>query len=140
MPNISVAQAPAPFTPVTVTIHSKVDLANVLGALMAYGTGKLYAEAGLKAVGLGDFYSGNVRKAAREMALAIATATNVVPLPEFTAYLASPTFRRSHPSKAGAAVIGTEDDLAQGRSATSFESPVTPQPFVADEDEDDVAF
>jgi hypothetical protein len=111
-----------PFQPVTIVIESEVQLANILGALVAYGTGKTLAEGGLKAIGLGDFYSGNVRKAARETAMAIAVATNVVPLPEFAAYLSSQTFKNSHPSTAGAAVIGTDDDYAKGRSATNFES------------------
>lgn len=121
MPNITVTQPEAPFQPVTITITSKVDLANLLGALMAYGRGEVYAENGLKAVGLGDYYSGNVRKAARDFSTAIAGASGVIPMPEFSAYLNSVKFRKSHPSTAGAKVIGTEEDLAPGREATHFE-------------------
>lgn len=120
--NITVTQPEPVFQPVTVTFNSKVELANILGALMAYGRGEVYAENGLKAVGLGDFYSGNVRKASRELAAAIAEASNVVPLPEFSAYLASVKFRQSHPSTAGAKVVGTDEDLAPGRTATQFEN------------------
>lgn len=124
---ITVTQAPAPvyvkpFTPVTITLNTEAQLANVLGALIAYGKGEVYAEAGLKAIGLGDFYSGNVRKAAREIAFVIAEASSVVPLPEFRAYVGSTKFRQSHPSTAGAKVIGTDQDLAKGRSATHFEA------------------
>lgn len=119
--NFSVSRPAAPFQPVTIVLSSPVQLANLLGALIAYGTGKTLAEGSLKAIGLGEFYSGNVRKAARETALAIATASDVVPLPEFQAYLSSQQFRASHPSTAGTKVLGTEDDLAPGRSATTFE-------------------
>jgi hypothetical protein len=118
---IVVSQPPAEFRPVTLTINSPVDLANLLGALMAYGKGEVYAEANLKQVGLGDFYSGNVRKASREFATAIAQASGVVPEPNFAAYLGSVKFKKSHPSTAGAKVVGTEEDLAPGRKATAFE-------------------
>jgi hypothetical protein len=118
---IVVSQEAPVFQPVTIVIESKVELANILGALVAYGTGKVYAENSLKAIGLGDYYSGNVRKASRELASVIAEASNVVPLPEFSEYLNSTKFRQSHPSTAGAAVIGTEEDLAPGRTATQFE-------------------
>jgi predicted transcriptional regulator len=121
MRKITVTQPAPEFRPVTLVIESKVELANILGALLAYGKGKVYAEGELKAVGLGEFYSGNVRKASRELAAQIAEASNVVPLPEFQSYLSSTKFRSSHPSTAGAAVIGTSEDLAPGRSATSFE-------------------
>jgi hypothetical protein len=135
---LSVVQAPAPpppFTEVTIVIKSKAQLANLLGALVAYGTGKVYAEESLKAIGLGDFYSGNVRKASRETALAIAEASNVVPLPEFAAYIASQTFKSSHPSTAGAAVLGTDQDLAVGRSKTYFETPAVVEESFDDGDE-----
>jgi hypothetical protein len=45
-----------------------------------------------------------------------------VPLPEFSAYLGSSKFRSSHPSTAGAKVLGTGEDLAPGRSKTTFEA------------------
>jgi hypothetical protein len=122
MRKLTVSQEAPEFKPVTITIGSKAELANILGALVAYGTGKVYAENALKAIGLGDFYSGNVRKASRETAAVIAEASNVVPLPDFTDYLKSFVFKKSHPSTAGSAVIGTEEDLAPGRKATSFET------------------
>jgi hypothetical protein len=119
---IVVSQSKPEFRPVTITLTTPDMLANVLGALLAYGSAKVYAESGLKAIGLGDYYSGNVRKAAREIAAVIAEASNVVPLPTFDAYLNSFQFKKSHPSTAGAAVIGTEADLAPGRSPTAFEA------------------
>jgi hypothetical protein len=115
MRKITVNQPEPTFQPVTLVIESKTELANILGALVAYGQGKVYAEEGLKAIGLGDYYSGNVRKAARELASQIAEASGVVPLPEFSAY-------SSHPSTAGAKVLGTGEDLAPGRSKTTFEA------------------
>lgn len=127
MRKISVTQAAPVFTPVTIVLNTKAELANILGALIAYGTGKVYAENALKAIGLGEFYSGNVRKAARETAATIAEASHVVPLPDFDAYLKSYVFKKSHPSTAGSAVKGTEEDLAPGRKATSFEES-TPAP------------
>ena len=139
MPRKVTVTVPAPvFQPITLVIGSKTELANILGALMAYGIGSTYAEKGLKAVGLGDYYSGNVRKAARELATVIATASSVVPLPEFTDYLNSVKFKQSHPSTAGAAVIGTEEDLAAGRTATTFEEPAeVEEDFDAVDDEFD---
>jgi hypothetical protein len=122
MRKITVNQPEPTFQPVTLVIESKTELANILGALVAYGQGKVYAEEGLKAIGLGDYYSGNVRKAARELASQIAEASGVVPLPEFSAYLGSSKFRSSHPSTAGAKVLGTGEDLAPGRSKTTFEA------------------
>jgi hypothetical protein len=104
MRKITVNQPEPTFQPVTLVIESKTELANILGALVAYGQGKVYAEEGLKAIGLGDYYSG------------------VVPLPEFSAYLGSSKFRSSHPSTAGAKVLGTGEDLAPGRSKTTFEA------------------
>lgn len=113
------------FVPVTITLNSEVEVANLLGALIAYGTAKVYAENALKAVGLGEFYSGNVRKASRTFATELAKATEInqtglAGLVE--KYLGSYTFRSSHPSTAGAAVRGTSDDLALDREATNFEA------------------
>lgn len=128
---LTVVQEAPEFKPVTITIGSKAELANILGALVAYGTGKVYAENALKAIGLGEFYSGNVRKASRETAAVIAEASNVVPLPDFSNYLGSFKFKQSHPSTAGAAVLGTDEDLAPGRKATSFESAEVAAPVAA---------
>jgi hypothetical protein len=144
MPNISVVQAEGAFSPVTIStraeleallanppeadfgpvtivLKTKAELANLLGALIAYGTGNTYAENGLKRVGLGDFYSGNVRGASRAIALEVAGASGVVPMPEFSAYLASVRFNGAKKSQAGAAVRGTSEDLAPGRFPTHFE-------------------
>lgn len=130
--NITVQQAAPAFTPVTIVLNTKAELANLLGALLAYGTANTYAENGLKAVGLGDFYTGNVRKASREMAAQIAEASNVVPLPTFDAYLKSYKFKKGRYSKAGAAVAGTPEDLSNGRDySTNFEEQEAPAPAPA---------
>jgi hypothetical protein len=117
------------FVPVTIVLSTEVEVANVVGALIAYGTANTFAENGLKAIGLGDFYSGNVRKAAREIAkLIVAKSELGVEGLEATleAYLSSDKFRASAPSQAGAKAIGTSEDLAPGREATNFESNPTP--------------
>src|ERR1700731_596589 len=113
------------FVPVTIVLNTEVEVANLLGALIAYGTANVYAENALKAVGLGDFYSGTFRKAARQIATQIAGADElgVIGLEAtLEAYLNSDKFRSSAPSQAGAKVVGTSEDLAPGREATSFES------------------
>jgi hypothetical protein len=113
------------FVPVTIILNTEVEVANLLGALIAYGTANVYAENALKAVGLGEFYSGNVRKAARQIAMAIAGKAELgVSGLEATleAYLNSDKFRSSAPSQAGSKAIGTTEDLAPGRAATTFES------------------
>lgn len=109
------------FAPVTVVITSKAALANIIGAEIAYGTANTYAENGLKAVGLGDFYTGNVRGAARNFATELAEAAGV-DTPDFAAYLGSVKFSSSRKSQAGAAVRGTDEDLAPGYAPTTFES------------------
>lgn len=108
------------FAPVTLVITSKVALANVIGALVAYGTANVYAENGLKAIGLGDYYSGNVRGAAREIATDIAKATDL-DTPDFSAYMGSVKFYQSRKSQAGAKARGTDEDLAPGYAPTNFE-------------------
>lgn len=81
----------------------------------------MYSENALKEIGLGDFYNGNNRKAAREMATTIAEAAtsaniDLDGLDELVSrYLSSYKFRSSRFSKAGSAVTGTEDDLSEGR-------------------------
>jgi hypothetical protein len=113
------------FTPVTLTINSAVDLATVLGALIGYGTATLYAENNLKAIGLGEFYSGNVRKGARQIVGQIAkqVGLDTAALEEIVGtYTSSDKFSSSKASKAGSAVIGTAADLAPGYEPTSFES------------------
>lgn len=113
------------FVPVTITLNSEVEVANLLGALIAYGTASVYAENALKAIGIGQFYSGNVRKAARNIATALVAATDlgVTGLDAtLQAYLNSDKFRSSKASQAGSAVIGTADDLAPGYLPTTFES------------------
>lgn len=137
MRNITVSQPEAPFQPVTIVIHSKTELANLLGALVAYGTGKVYAENSLKAIGLGDYYSGNIRKAAREMATQIAEASGVVPLPDFSSYLNSSKYMSARTSKAGAAVAGTEEDLSNGREySTTFEDAEDAEAEIEDGEEE----
>jgi hypothetical protein len=124
------------FVPVTITLNSEVEVANVLGALIAYGTASVFAENALKAIGLGEFYSGNVRKAARIIATELVSKTDlgVNGLEDLLeAYLDSEKFRKSAPSQAGAKVIGTADDLAPGREATSFESGEASEEIESDE-------
>jgi hypothetical protein len=113
------------FTPVTINIKTEADLATLLGALIGYGTASVYAENNLKAIGLGEFYSGNVRKGARLIAkqLVESVGLNTANLDEIVDnYTSSDKFNRSKASKAGAAVIGTDADLAPGYEPTSFES------------------
>jgi len=128
------------FVPVTITLNTEVEVANLLGALIAYGTASVYAENGLKAVGLGDWYSGNVRKAARSISKEIAAAIGIEGLDDLLeVYLTSDKFTSSAPSKAGAKVIGTDADLAPGRESTNFEptdtdTEVEPEDEESDED------
>jgi hypothetical protein len=131
----------ADFAPVVITLKTKVALANFLGAFIAYGTANTYAENGLKAIGLGDFYSGNVRGAVRDYATQIAVASGVTPMPEFDAYLGSVKFMSSRKSQAGAKVVGTDEDLAPGYKPTNFEggpvadtTPDVDDDYTADED------
>jgi hypothetical protein len=122
------------FTPVTLKINSEVELANLLGALVGYGTANVYAENNLKAIGLGEFYSGNVRKAARLIAAHIAGTVGLdLPGVEavIAAYVGSAKFNASKASKAGAAALGTTEDLAPGYAPTNFEAGGTAE----DEDE-----
>lgn len=121
------------FAPITLTLSTPAAVANVLGALIAYGSANLHAENGLKAIGIGKWYSGNVRKASRDAASAIASAAGLT-APDFSAYTNSSKFRSSAPSQAGEAVRGTEFDLAPGRPATSFE-PQLEVPEVEEADE-----
>jgi hypothetical protein len=126
MRNLSIAIAPPPppvFRPITLVLDSPVAVANLIGALGAYGKGDVYAENFLKSIGLGEHYSGNVRKAARETVIAVSNAAGFVPPADFSDYLKSAKFKQSHPSTAGAKVLGTEEDLAPGRKPTSFEAP-----------------
>jgi hypothetical protein len=118
------------FAGVTITFSTKTAIANILGALLAYGTANVYAENGLKAIGLGDYYSGNVRLAARVLAKEIADLAGFVPSPEFSAYLASVKYNGAKKSQAGYAVRGTNEDLAPGRGPTSFE-PVIDSPVAS---------
>lgn len=128
--NIELAQNEVQvFQPLTITISSKASLATLLGILAAYGTAKVYAENSLKAIGLGDFYNGNVRKSARELALGIAEAAESANVDLdgleglVQSYLQSHKFRGSRISKAGAAVAGTSEDNSNGRSvSTTFET------------------
>ncbi len=128
------------FTPVTITLNTEAEVANVVGALAAYGSANTFAENTLKDIGLGQFYSGNVRKAARNISLELAGAIggNVEQLKaRFEAYKKSPLGQSSHPSAAGSAIAGTSEDLAPGREATSFESTVTSAATADEFDEDD---
>lgn len=112
------------FVPVTITLNSEVEVANVAGALAAYGSANTYAENTLKDIDLGQFYSGNVRKAARKISIELVKAIggDVAKLEaRFQAYKKSDLGQNSHPSTAGSAVVGTADDLAAGREATDFE-------------------
>jgi hypothetical protein len=110
------------FVPITLKINSNIELANILGALIAYGTASPYAEGGLKAIGIGEFYSGNVRKAARDLASQITTAAGIgSPADLFESYINSDKFSSSRPSKAGSAALGTNEDLSDGREESHFE-------------------
>lgn len=115
------------FTPVTLTIDTPTKLANLVGALMAYGVASVYAENQLKTVGLGGYYSGNVRAAARDMASAVLAGAGL-PEPQFEINL-----KGQRKSKAGEFVLGTKEDRAPGKAATSFE-PV----LEVEADDDDV--
>jgi hypothetical protein len=120
MIQVGVKKPEVPFVPVTVVLNTPADVANVIGALIAYGTGKVYAENSLKAIGLGDFYSGNVRKAARELADQLAAEVGAdSPDALFEEYRASDRF--GTPSQAGAKVRGTDEDLAPDAEETHFE-------------------
>lgn len=121
MRTIAISQPEPVFNPITLTINSKIELASLLGVLLAYGKGLVYSENELKKVGLGDYYNGNNRLAAREFAAQLAEVSGVVPLPVFEEYLNSVKFRKSRKSAAGDAVAGTEHDLAPGRESTNFE-------------------
>jgi hypothetical protein len=54
-----------PFQPITITISSKQELADLVGALGAYGKGKTKAKKTIREAGLLESYSGNARKTAR---------------------------------------------------------------------------
>jgi hypothetical protein len=62
------------FQPVTLTISDPVVLADVVGALGAYGKGKTKAKKTIREAGLEEFYSGNARKTARTLAATLAEA------------------------------------------------------------------
>jgi hypothetical protein len=117
------APRPVAFVPVTITLNSIAEVAAVVGALIGYGTNTPFAEGNLKALGLGAYYNGNVRKSARELASGILSAAGVAASPDaiFEAYKSSPKFLSSRASQAGSAVIGTSEDLAPGYEPTTFE-------------------
>jgi hypothetical protein len=77
-------QQPVPFsfTPVTITLTSPSELADVVGALTAYGKGKTKAKKSIREAGLASHYSGNARKTARTVVTAIAKQLNL-PTPNF---------------------------------------------------------
>jgi hypothetical protein len=67
-----VKQKSAKFEPITLTISSKTELADIVGALAAYGKGKTLAKKSIRQAGLLDAYSGNARKTARSIVVALA--------------------------------------------------------------------
>ena len=69
-----VSQKEAKFEPITLTISSKQELADLVGALAAYGKGKTKAKKSIRQAGLLDSYSGNARKTARSIVVALAEA------------------------------------------------------------------
>jgi hypothetical protein len=127
MPKISIVTPKPVFQPITLTIETPTALANVLGAIIAYGTASTYAENSLQAINLGEFYSGNVRKASREFAvgLAGAAASANVDLAGLEAlvktYLSSYKFKKSRSSKPGAQVPADET-LSTRTFSTEFET------------------
>ncbi len=128
MNKITVTQQEPTFQPITLTIDSKVTLASILGAFIAYGTANTFAENSLKAVNLGDFYNGNVRKSARELAMAISegAASANIDLDGLddlvAAYLSSHKFKKSRASAPGAAVAGTDEAQTSRYWSTEFET------------------
>jgi ABC-type uncharacterized transport system ATPase subunit len=70
--SIVVNQKVASFQPVTLTITDPSTLADLIGALGAYGKGKTKAKKTIREAGLLDSYSGNARKTARTIVAALA--------------------------------------------------------------------
>lgn len=61
-------QKPSQFAPVTITLTSQQEVADVLGALAAYGKGDgSKAKTAIQEAGLTMHYSGNARKTARSL-------------------------------------------------------------------------
>jgi hypothetical protein len=65
---------PVGFSPITITIESERELADLVGALGAYGKGVTLAKKTIREAGLGASYSGNARKTARNIVGALVKA------------------------------------------------------------------
>jgi hypothetical protein len=71
---MKVSTTDAGFKPVSITFTTPQELADVVGALGAYGKGKTKAKKTIREAGLLDGYSGNARKTARSVVVALAEA------------------------------------------------------------------
>lgn len=80
---IVVNQKPTTFQPVNITITDPTTLADFVGALSAYGKGKLKAKKSIRQAGLLEHYSGNARKTARTLVVALADAGVIPSAPDF---------------------------------------------------------
>jgi hypothetical protein len=65
------------FQPITITLSTPTELADVIGALAAYGKGVVKAKKSIREAGLLSSYSGNARKTARSLVRQIASAAGV---------------------------------------------------------------
>jgi hypothetical protein len=71
---MKITQTNPAFQPVIITFDNPTELADVVGALAAYGKGKTLAKKSIRQAGLIEHYSGNARKTARSVVVALAEA------------------------------------------------------------------